>query len=83
MLYHYGDMKVEETSSNMISPEKGTVVFECSGSKATSFAVTIERRGDNYINTARTLLAQKVDDPEEFDEFLREKAQNILEKKYG
>lgn len=83
MLYHYGNMRVEETSSNMISPEKGTVVFECSSDTATPFSVTIERRGDEYINTAKTLLGQKVEDPEDFDEFLRVKAETILKKKYG
>ncbi|SDO10473.1 hypothetical protein [Alkalicoccus daliensis] len=83
MIYHYGNVKVEETDSNMISPEKGTVVFEVQPADATSFAVTIERRGEEFINTAKTLLSQKVEDPEDFDEFLRVKAETILKKKYG
>ncbi|PYZ92558.1 hypothetical protein CR194_12880 [Salipaludibacillus keqinensis] len=82
MVYHFGDVKVEETTSNMISPEIGTVVFECSSNQVTPFAVTIERRGDRYTNTAKGLLGQKVENPQEFDEFLREKAQEVLKKKF-
>ncbi|UTR10028.1 hypothetical protein MM300_19440 [Evansella sp. LMS18] len=82
MLYQFNEMRVEETESNMISPDRGTVVFEVSSDKATPFVVTIERRGEEYVNTAKTLLGQKTDEPEELDEFLRDKAQEILEKKF-
>lgn len=83
MIFFFGDVKVEETSSNMLAPDKGTVVFEVSSDKATPFAVTIEKRGEEYINTAKTLLSQKVDKPEKFNDFLLLKAEEVLKKKFG
>lgn len=83
MIFFFDDVKVEETSSNMISPDKGTVVFEVTSEKATPFAVTIEKRGDLFINTAKTLLSQKVEKPEEFNDFVILKAEEVLEKKFG
>ncbi|WP_147804486.1 hypothetical protein [Alkalicoccus halolimnae] len=79
MIFYVDGMKVEETKSGNVSEDKGSVVFECSSEEVTPFAVTIERRGDEYINTAKGLIGNKVDDPDKFDKALLEKAQEILE----
>ncbi|PTL37716.1 MAG: hypothetical protein EA344_05165 [Alkalicoccus sp.] len=79
MVFYFHGTKVEETESKNVSEDKGTVVFECTPEDGAPFAVTIERRGDEYINTAKGLVGNKVDEPEKFEEALQKKAKEILD----